>query len=239
MRNFNSYSISEYRQWLNRQSVSRRVTHIQIHHTWKPRKTDYTGERTILGMYRYHTETRGWTDLAQHITIAPDGVIWDGRNLNLDPAGISGHNRGGIMIEMIGNFDAGEERLEGPQLQTVLAVVHLLMKRFALNQSHIVFHREHAGKTCPGTGINKTEFIRQVNQWREEDERSVDDVPIDPRRFSDVPNNHYAAEAIESLAKLGIIQGRADGTFGLKDPLTRADAALLLYRFLEYLQNER
>ncbi|MDQ0339884.1 peptidoglycan hydrolase-like protein with peptidoglycan-binding domain [Caldalkalibacillus uzonensis] len=166
MRSFKRYSIQEFKRYLRGVQVRRRIDHIQIHHTWRPRKSDYQGERTIQGMYHYHTQTRGWQDIAQHFTVSPDGYIWDGRSLELNPAGIAGHNQGGLMFEMIGNFDEGEERLEGDQLHAVAHAVAACQERFGLNDDRIVFHREYSAKTCPGTSISKRWFIEQVRRVR-------------------------------------------------------------------------
>lgn len=242
-RQFRQFTLLEYRDWLYRQQVSRRINHIQIHHTWKPRKTDYQGERTIVAMYRYHTSTQGWQDIAQHVSIAPDGTIWDGRSLELDPAGIAGNNRGGYMIEMIGNFDQGEERLEGEQLHTVLGLVNVVMMHFGLNTSAIVFHREHSDKSCPGNGLSKTRFVQQVVDWAKHNPAVLDKnfveeevSPVMSDVFRDLPQEHYATEAIEALAELGIIQGKGDGSFGLGEPIKREDAALLIYRLYQHLK---
>jgi hypothetical protein len=164
-RGFKSYSIQDFQHSLeNLVKMNREITHIQIHHTWKPRKTDYNGESTIFGMWRYHTETRGWSDIGQHFSIAPDGLIWDGRPLDKDPAGISGHNKGGVMFEIIGNFDEGEEKLEGIQLKAVVEAIKCVMKRFNLTKEDIVFHREHSSKTCPGSGLPKDWLLKQLSE---------------------------------------------------------------------------
>ncbi|WP_240689234.1 N-acetylmuramoyl-L-alanine amidase [Ammoniphilus sp. YIM 78166] len=164
-RTFRSFSIDQFQEYLqNLPTPTRPINHIQIHHTWKPRITDYTGEQTIYNMWKYHTQTNGWADIAQHFTVSPDGLIWDGRPLDQIPAGIQGHNTGGIMIEIIGNFDQGEERLEGSQLEATVHLVRLLLTRFNLQLRDIVFHREHSGKTCPGSGLSKEWFLEQVQQ---------------------------------------------------------------------------
>jgi hypothetical protein len=79
-----------------------------MHHTWRPRRQDYAGEKTINGMYEFHTKKNGWSDIAQHVSIAPDGLIWTGRNWNQAPArakGYSGDSKSGpFMFEMIGNL---------------------------------------------------------------------------------------------------------------------------------------
>lgn len=162
MRRFKPYSIEDFEAFVEGLTLSRKITNIQTHHTWKPRKTDYKGERTIYGMWRHHTRNRKWQDIGQHFSVAPDGTIWDGRSLEIDPAGIKGNNEGGLMFEIIGNFD--EEELEGKQLFSVTRAVALLLKKFDLTYDDIVFHREHDTKTCPGTGLKKAWFIEMVKR---------------------------------------------------------------------------
>lgn len=162
---FKSYDFEEFNAFIQGiPTLTRDINNIQIHHTWKPRKTDYVGESTIVGMWRYHTQTRGWDDIAQHFTVSPDGMIWDGRSLNWDPAGIAGHNEGSLMFEMIGDFDKGEEVLEGRQLEAVTKAVKICMKRFNITLDDLVFHREYSSKTCPGSGISKAWFLEQIQK---------------------------------------------------------------------------
>ena len=166
-RSFRQFTtLEEFESSISSAPVKREINHIQIHHTWRPRKEDYRGESTILGMWRHHTQTNGWRDIAQHFSIAPDGTIWDGRSLDLNPAGIRGHNRGGLMFEIIGNFDEGENTLEGPQLKAIARAVVVCQDRFRLTNEDVVFHREHSSKSCPGTSISKDWFFKMVDQAR-------------------------------------------------------------------------
>jgi len=57
-------------------------------------------------------------------------------------------------------------------------------------------------------------------------------------QFSDVPAGHWAKEAVESLAAKGIIVGFADGTFRGNEPITRYQAALIIYRLLQQIEEE-
>ena len=49
--------------------------------------------------------------------------------------------------------------------------------------------------------------------------------------YTDVPENHWAAESIEKATSLGIFQGISEGCFGLGRPITRAEFAAALVRF--------
>lgn len=57
-------------------------------------------------------------------------------------------------------------------------------------------------------------------------------------QFSDVPAGHWAKEAVEALAAKGIILGSPDGTFRGNENLTRYQAALLIYRLLQQIEEE-
>ncbi|MBR5708673.1 MAG: S-layer homology domain-containing protein [Oscillospiraceae bacterium] len=48
--------------------------------------------------------------------------------------------------------------------------------------------------------------------------------------FTDVPEDHWAAEQIADLASRGIIKGYGDGTFGVDDNIARRDFVVILYR---------
>lgn len=233
MRTFKQYSLSGFVEWIQRLSVTRKIGHIQIHHTWKPRKSDYQGERTIRGMWNYHVQVNDWNDIGQHLSIAPDGTIWDGRNFNTDPAGIKGHNAGGVMIEIIGDFDRGQETLEGLQLQAVIGAVHALLKRFSLTTDNIVFHREHAAKTCPGSGIDKAWFIDQVKGWKDEAKVPASFTATD---FPDVPDHYHGAKAIQAMKDLGIMVGHENGNFGFGSTVTKETLAVVLYKMINVLK---
>lgn len=48
--------------------------------------------------------------------------------------------------------------------------------------------------------------------------------------FSDLPRDHRAYNAVMALYEAGIVSGNGDGTFGTEDTLTRAEAAVMLFR---------
>lgn len=149
-----------------------RITAVHVHHTWKPSHKDFNGTNHFAlqtGMRNAHL-ARDFVDIAQHITVFPDGSIVTGRNIAIAPASATGYNDGDsdkqhpFMFEMIGNFDAGNDKLEGKQLETALKICNYFYDN---NPKRIVFHREclihgKVPKTCPGTGVNKAEFIKQV-----------------------------------------------------------------------------
>jgi len=63
--------------------------------------------------------------VAQHLTIDPRGGLWTGRNWNPAPASATGHNgtagEGPFVIEMVGDFDAGQDPFDGEQQTAAIA----------------------------------------------------------------------------------------------------------------------
>ncbi len=147
-------------------SGGRRVNAVHVHHTWRPNHSQYRGQASIDAMWRYHTQDNGWNDIAQHLTIAPDGVLWTGRNWNATPASASGHNGNGVagpfMFEMIGDFDVGRDELAGAQLHAAIHVTARVLAAFRLGADAIRFHSEMSTKTCPGSGVSQRKFVEEV-----------------------------------------------------------------------------
>ncbi len=169
--NNDALSQEDFAQLLNEVKQTRRISSIHLHHTWKPRKTQFVGVATIEAMRNYHIG-KGWDDIAQHLTIDPHGGLWVGRNWNAAPASAKGCNggrdEGPFMIEMVGNFDEGEETLEGEQLNSVVATIARLLNFHGLSETDLVFHRdcENAWKTCPGTGVDRNDLVEKVKAAR-------------------------------------------------------------------------
>jgi len=146
---------------------SRRVWRVDMHHTFHPSHADYDGEACITRMAQFHVGTRNWDDIAQHVSIAPDGTIWTGRDWNKTPASVGGVlNTGAFMFEAIGNFDAGHDKLEGEQLRSVAHVIRAVQRRFRLPPEALLFHRDvpMTAKSCPGNTVDKADILARVTR---------------------------------------------------------------------------
>lgn len=135
---------------------------LHVHHTWRPDHTTYFKKPDPLywqqAMRRYHKENNGWNDIGQHVTLLPDGRFVTGRDFGRDPASIKGYNTKAFAVEMLGDFDKGNDRFEGKQKDSMIK----LARYFDQKGRYIRFHRENSSKTCPGTGIDKNEFMKEV-----------------------------------------------------------------------------
>lgn len=147
---------------------------VDVHHTWAPdhaRWQSVGSAACVEGMCRYHVGERCFEDIAQHVSIMPDGTIWTGRDWNKTPASVGfGMNEGVFMLEMVGNFDTGFDRLGPTQLDATLRVVRAVQHRFRLPVEACLFHREVAvtEKTCPGTSLDKAAFLAALWQMGRE-----------------------------------------------------------------------
>lgn len=162
---------AEFEQWLTDQKITRKIKWVQQHHTYIPGYKHFKGDNHFAlcqSMEAAHKE-RGFDEIAQNLTIFPDGKIMVCRNLDKVPAGIKGANTYGICIENIGNFDKGKDVMIMQQRDSIVLVTKALLKKFALAPSDqtVLYHhwfdlntgkrtlKEGAGatKTCPGTAF--------------------------------------------------------------------------------------
>jgi hypothetical protein len=150
-----------------KKDLTRTISAVHLHHTWRPTQSQFKGHATVEAMRSHHVNVNGWDDIAQHLTIDPQGFSWTGRNWNLPPASQPMKNgtatNGPFMIEMVGDFDIGHDVLEGAQRQAVIEVVAGILSAWALGAADIYFHNElGSSKTCPGTSVVKKDLVGEI-----------------------------------------------------------------------------
>lgn len=169
---FQRLSVDQFAVVLRAFDFRRRITGVHLHHTWRPSHAQWRGHDSMVAMWRFHTQDRGFSDIAQHLTIDPEGQVWTGRNWNAAPASAVGHNgtsvAGPFMFETVGDFDLGHDQLRGAQRQAVLEVITLVQRRFGLAPETLMFHNQVADKSCPGTGIPYPAFLAELRAHQQE-----------------------------------------------------------------------
>jgi hypothetical protein len=181
-----------------------------VHHTWRPDHAIYFSKPDPLywqeAMRRFHVDTNGWSDIAQHVTLLPNGRFVTGRDFGRNPASITGYNDNAFMMEMIGDFDVGKDPFDGPQKESAI----LLARWFDQRGKYIRFHNEASSKTCPGSGIHKYDFMNEV--------RNCEDCYARPT-LREGSRGLEVKQLQENLNLLGYDAGAVDGIFG---PQTKA-----------------
>lgn len=177
---------------------------LHLHHTWKPDHSNFNGSNHLAlqqGMYNYHVFTNKWDNIAQHLTLCPDGKWVTGRPLSEMPISIKGHNKlNALAIEMIGNFDIGYDVLKGEQKKAILTII----KYFLTKNKAIKFHNEYSDKTCPGTSIIKSVLLQEATQLSD----AIKEVKI-MAEYNHQPFEipEWGKEACEWAFKIGIKNG--------------------------------
>jgi peptidoglycan hydrolase-like protein with peptidoglycan-binding domain len=166
---------------------------LHLHHTWKPTHKSFNLAVSNYGlakayavlqdsMRNYHMNTNGWADIAQHLTLMPDGNWVVGRDWNLSPVSISGRNSLGFAVEIVGNFDTesegeynslGYNKLEGEQLKSIQIFTQFFL---SYHSADFVFHRDYSTKTCPGTSVQKVGILKKEFSLEEKVEILWDEI---------------------------------------------------------------
>ncbi|KAF6625172.1 N-acetylmuramoyl-L-alanine amidase [Paenibacillus sp. EKM208P] len=178
--NFLLMERDEFRDWLGKQNITRKIDRTQVHHTASPNYSTrkiFNGVAQqdhfvcLEGMRNYHVNTEGWSATGQNITTFEDGKIAISldRDLNKTPAGIRNSNTGAICIENVGCFDIGADNITDEQHKTIIHVHACLCEKFnhPVDTNHIVYHAWYtysgerlsdytpgkSSKSCPGTNF--------------------------------------------------------------------------------------
>src|SRR4029453_5933801 len=86
---FLELTVEQFAAMLDQFPWVRRVTEVHVHHTFRPNHADFASRppvQSIEGMFRFHTDERHFSDIAQHVTIDPRGMIGAGRDWHAPPA---------------------------------------------------------------------------------------------------------------------------------------------------------
>jgi len=216
---------------------ARKFSEIQIHHTWKPEHKDFNGNNGIQlqeSMKNYHVNSLGWQTIGQHLSLLPNGKWVTGRDFNIVPASIAGRNSLCFLaIEMIGNFDIGHDKLKDEQLNSIIKFVNWGIIFFNLGVKGIVFHREYASKSCPGTGIDKKWFVDKVINYKE---IKVEKEEKEIKNMLEQWQIDLGNKAIDDLIKEGIIDSPEQWKNKLENNCPNWLLFILLQRILNKLQ---
>lgn len=107
---------------------------------------------------------RNWTDIPYHFLIAPDGSIYEGRNVyTVGETATEYDPTGHLLITCLGNLEVQELRAE--QLNSLVRMIAYCSKKYNLPLDSLATHRDHSTQTnCPGKNLYRyfeNGYIRQ------------------------------------------------------------------------------
>lgn len=76
----------------------------------------------------------------------------------------------------------------------------------------------------PNGQLTRAQFITMLVQLFDLEDAAANSL------FTDVKKGEWYYAAVASAQKLGIVEGKPDGSFGIGDPISRQDMAVMLYR---------
>lgn len=157
-------NMTEIENWIKQQakSCTRRITMIQVHHTYQPGYVNWPENELQRqeNMRDFHI-SRKFGNIAQHMTIFPNGKAATGRPLDRIPCGIKGGNTRAICIEIYGDFDKGKDTMTSAQRKAVIAIYALFCKYFKI-KVNTTGVRPHCWYTAGGTYLGDYNYARSA-----------------------------------------------------------------------------
>ncbi|RTE10517.1 S-layer homology domain-containing protein [Paenibacillus whitsoniae] len=89
-----------------------------------------------------------------------------------------------------------------------------------------VINGRSEGYFIPGGDVTRAEFVKMLMGLIDAEDSSA------TATFTDVLLDDWSYRSIASAQKLGLVQGKDDGSFGSKDEISREDMAVFMYRAL-------
>ena len=114
---------------------------------------------------------RNWADIPYHFLIAPDGTIYEGRDVNTVGETATEYDpTGHLLITCLGNLQ--QQEVPEQQLNALIRLIAYCSKQYNLPLQKLATHRDHSTQTtCPGKNLylyfENGEIKRRVNELLE------------------------------------------------------------------------
>lgn len=182
------------------------VSHLIIHHSAGTNvANDWAA--IVRAIWNGHVNTNGWSDIGYNWLVDPNGVLYEGRGLNVRGAHFCGRNTGTEGICVIGNFQTRtptNEALNGLTEFLAWRTEELNLKPFGItfhnssntNLASISGHRDGCATACPGNMFypmleevrNRTSIYREeVCELTTSTEQTLEEqhISVTPNPFND------------------------------------------------------
>jgi hypothetical protein len=125
-----------------------------VHHSVVDEGDDLS---TLLAIQQLHRQERGWADVAYHYFISKEGIVYEGRAVNVRGAHVAGYNTGSVGVCLLGNY------MEDTPSEAMLLSLYSLGAWLAvrLQLTHVAGHGDFNAETvCPGGNV--TPYIGEL-----------------------------------------------------------------------------
>jgi N-acetylmuramoyl-L-alanine amidase len=120
----------------------------------------------VKAMQGWGQRDKKWPDLAYHFLIAPDGRIFEGRNLAYEGETNTKYPlRDQVQVELMGNLS--RQRTSPKQLQSLVNLTAWLCQEYSIDPILIGGHLDRAPRqtSCPGTDLQRYISDGQLTDW--------------------------------------------------------------------------
>jgi hypothetical protein len=221
-----------------------------VHHT--AGSNNYTKAQSaavVRGIYSYHTQAQGWSDIGYNVLVDKYGQIFEGRYGGLHRGVVGAHsagfNSGSFGVSAMGNFDVVD--IPSVAVESMARVIAWKYDLHGIPDSPtrtvtvngkrlntLTAHRNVGNTSCPGRYLYGR--MGQIRSRVAALATGGSSSTTTSTRFTDVPESHNQYAAIEYIAARGITNGCGGGRYCPSDPASREQMASFLTRALDLEQ---
>lgn len=146
-------------------SMRHRPLRVNLHHSGVVWKTGDDPLVKIVNLQRWGQREKAWPDLPYHFLVAPDGRIFEGRELQFQPESNTDYPlRGVINVQLWGDFQV--QPLPLAQLRATVELLRWLREEHGLTE--LTTHQQEAPgqTTCPGAEVQRLFDDGSWLRWR-------------------------------------------------------------------------
>jgi hypothetical protein len=141
-------------------------TVVLVHHEGVLWKSGTDPVKRLQGLQRFSQNEKKWPDVPYHFHIAPDGRIFEGRDMAYKPDTNTRFDTAGyVNIELFGNFEV--QRVTLPQLRSLVKTIAWLADELNMPTDKLVTHKDVAQNQtdCPGADLYRYFTGGQIAAW--------------------------------------------------------------------------
>ena len=129
-------------------------TRITVHHEGTKLEAGNDAAKKIMNIQAWGMgKDRNWTDIPYHFLIAPDGNIFEGRNVNTVGETATEYDpTGHLLITCLGNLE--QQPLPDKQWQSLVQLIAYCSLKYNIPYETLASHKDYSQQTtCPGKNL--------------------------------------------------------------------------------------